>query len=71
MYQLVRSSLASPQLAVGQVVSLGVALGIAELFYKFGSFLLEAVVFLVTWFVLDLVVSRVVPGRQRGVRGIG
>lgn len=27
---------------------------VAELFYKFGSFTLEAVAFLATWFVADL-----------------
>jgi len=30
------------------------ALFIAEMFYKFGSFLLECVAFLATWLVLDL-----------------
>ena len=29
------------------------SLAIAEIFYKFGSFLLEAVAFLMTWFFLD------------------
>ena len=38
------------------------ALIIAELFYKFHSFLLETGAFLLTWLVLDAVVS--------GVRGI-
>lgn len=31
---------------------------IAEIGYKFGSFTLEAVAFLVTWYVLDFLVSR-------------
>jgi hypothetical protein len=35
------------------------ALTIAELFYKFRSFLLETLAFLVTWFVLGLVLDRV------------
>ena len=40
---------------------------IASVFYKFGSFALEAVAFLATWFVLDAVVEggrRAVAGRR-------
>jgi len=33
---------------------------IAEMFYKFHSFLLETGAFLVTWFVLDAVVSTLI-----------
>lgn len=36
---------------------------IAELFYKFHSFMLETGGFLVTWLVLDLIVERVVGRR--------
>jgi hypothetical protein len=36
-----------------------IALVIAELFYKFHSFLLETGAFLVTWFVLDAVAGLV------------
>ena len=58
MYELVRSALDSPRVAAHVVVSLLTALVIAELFYKLGSFVLEAVAFLVTWFVLDLVAAK-------------
>lgn len=36
-----------------QLPTLGASLIIAELAYKFGSFSLEAIAFLATWFVLD------------------
>ncbi len=36
------------------------ALVIAEMFYKFHSFVLECMAFLATWLVLDLVTERVV-----------
>jgi hypothetical protein len=44
--------LSSKQLAFEQAPILLLALTIAELFYKFHSFLLETGAFLVTWFVL-------------------
>lgn len=54
MYTLIRSrplkSFLGEQLPV-----LVASLAIAELFYKFGSFLLECIAFLATWYVLDLV----------------
>jgi hypothetical protein len=36
-----------------------VALVIAEMFYKFHSFLLETAAFLATWFVLDVLITKV------------
>jgi hypothetical protein len=45
-----------------------VALVIAEIFYKFHSFLLETGAFLLTWFILDAVVSalmRIFPRSQK------
>ncbi len=45
-----------------------VALIIAELFYKFHSFLLETGAFLVTWFVLDAVVGFVARLLRQAVR---
>ena len=42
-----------------QLPSFLAALVIAELFYKFHSFLLETAAFLVTWFVIDAVVTAV------------
>ena len=40
------------------------SLAIAEIFYKFGSFLLEAVAFLITWFFLDAI-TEFFLGRKR------
>lgn len=51
MYEIIRL-LPFSQLALQQVPQLAIALAIAELFYKFHSFVLESVAFLVTWFVL-------------------
>ena len=36
-----------------QLPALAIAMSVAELFYKFHSFLLECGAFLVTWFVVD------------------
>jgi hypothetical protein len=49
---------------------LAASLLVAELWYKFGSFLLECAAFLATWFVLDAAVTggrALVAGRRRGV----
>jgi hypothetical protein len=56
MFQLVRA-LSSTDLAARQAPVLLVSFLIAGLFYKFGSFALEAVAFLATWFVLDAIVE--------------
>ena len=53
MYRLFRS-LTFRQLILEQAPALGGSLLIAELFYKFHSFLLETAAFLGTWFVVDL-----------------
>jgi hypothetical protein len=50
-----------------QAPTIVVALMIAELFYKFHSFLLEAGGFLATWYILDLArqwVSDKIEGRR-------
>jgi hypothetical protein len=52
MYQFVRE-LGLREVAIREAVPLGGALVLAELFYKFHSFTLEAVAFLVTWFALS------------------
>ena len=44
---------------IEQVPALTLAILIAELFYKFHSFTLECLAFLVTWYVMDLVISTV------------
>jgi hypothetical protein len=51
MYELVRR-LTLKQLAQEQMPLLIGSLAIAEYFYKFHSFLLESLAFLVTWFAL-------------------
>ena len=51
MYELLRR-LTVRQLALEQLPILLVALGLAEMFYKFHSFLLEAGAFLLTWLAL-------------------
>ena len=53
MYTLIRS-MPFRQLFAQQVPALGSSLLIAELFYKFHSFLLETGAFLATWFVIDM-----------------
>jgi hypothetical protein len=56
MYRLIRS-VAPARLLREQLPSLGGALLMAELFYKFGSFALECLAFLATWLVLDAAVQ--------------
>ncbi|MFL6663333.1 MAG: hypothetical protein ACJ8G7_14250 [Rhizobacter sp.] len=51
MYELIRR-LTLRQLALEQLPMLLLALGIAEVFYKFHSFLLESGAFLLTWLAL-------------------
>lgn len=53
MFTLVRS-LPLRQLLLAQAPILALSLVIAELFYKFGSFTLECIAFMATWYVLDL-----------------
>ena len=65
MYELLRR-LTLKQLTLEQLPTLALSLGIAELFYKFHSFLLETGAFLATWFVFDAVVTLV--SRTLGLR---
>ena len=58
MYSLIRA-LPVRRLLSEQAPAFGSSLLIAELFYKFHSFLLETGAFLATWFVVDLVLSSV------------
>jgi hypothetical protein len=60
MYQLIHSLTAS-ELFKRQLPVFLVAFLIAEFFYKFKSFALEAIAFLVTWYVLDAIVSFLMP----------
>jgi hypothetical protein len=56
MYSLI-SRLSTRQLLVRHAPTLVGALAIAEMFYKWRSFLLEAAGFLVTWYLLDALVA--------------
>ena len=64
MYSLIRS-LPGRRLLSEQVPAFGSSLLIAELFCKFHSFLLETGAFLVTWFVIDLVLSSALQRLRR------
>ena len=66
MFTLI-SRLTTSELLYRQAPTLFGALAIAEMFYKWHSFLLEAGGFLVTWFVLDAIASglaRVIGSRR-------
>jgi hypothetical protein len=56
MYSLI-SRLPARELLVRHAPTLVGALAVAEIFYKWKSFLLEAAGFLVTWYLLDALVS--------------
>jgi hypothetical protein len=63
MFTLIRS-LPTRQLLLEQLPTFTVSFVIAEMFYKFHSFTLECMAFLLTWYVLDAVVSFVKNIRQ-------
>lgn len=56
MYTLLKS-LTVQRIFGEQLPSIAISLAIAEVFYKFHSFLLEAVAFLVTWLVIDWLIQ--------------
>ena len=58
MFELLRSSTLR-QLLARQAPALALSLIVAELFYKFGSFTLECLGFLATWFVLDALFAQI------------
>ena len=64
MYELLRSS-SRRQLYTRHAPGLLVSFVVAELFYKWGSFSLECLGFLATWFVLDLIFA-LVSGKLSG-----
>ena len=64
MYSLIKS-LSRRRLLSEQVPAFGSSLLIAEIFYKFHSFLLETGAFLATWFVVDMVLSNVMRRLRR------
>ena len=65
MYKLM-SGVPARQLLLRHAPTLIGALAIAEMFFKWKSFLLEAGGFLVTWYLLDLVVSMVEKALGKG-----
>ncbi len=64
MFELIRST-PLRQLFARQAPALAGSLLIAELFYKFGSFTLECLGFLATWFVLDAIFAGVARALKR------
>jgi hypothetical protein len=64
MYALARHLTAS-QLLLREAPLMMVSLVVAELFYKLGSFTLEALAFLATWAVLDVAAQFVRPLARR------
>ena len=66
MYQLIHN-LTLNELFKRQIPTFVSAFAIAEIFYKFHSFALECVAFLVTWYVFDAIGSRLFSKQERGV----
>jgi hypothetical protein len=67
MYTLIKA-IPLRQLVFEQVPALAISLVIAELFYKFHSFTLECVAFLVTWYLVDLVIRFLINFRARRLK---
>lgn len=65
MYTLVHSNSIRSVVIGREAIALASALLIAELFYKFGSFTLEAVTFIATWYVI----GRLASSASDGARG--
>ena len=64
MYTLVHDN-SYRSLVIGrESISMVSALVIAELFYKFGSFTLEAVAFIATWYVIGWLASLATDGKR-------
>jgi len=63
MYTLIRT-LSGRNLLTRQLPVLTISVVLAELFYKFHSFSLEAGAFLLTWFALDFILQAVLPARD-------
>ena len=68
MFELLRSSTLR-QLVARQAPALAISLVVAELFYKFGSFTLECLGFLATWFVLDAAFAQIARARSGTAEG--
>lgn len=70
MYQLLHSLTAS-ELFRRQLPAFALAFAVAELFYKFKSFALECAAFLVTWYVLDWILSASFPAQPKSTDHAG
>ena len=68
MFELLRST-PLRQLLARQAPALAISLAAAELFYKFGSFTLECIGFLATWFVIDAVFAQIGRALSRPAGG--
>jgi hypothetical protein len=58
MYTLLKKEQAK-KLYVDELPAFAVSLFIAESFYKFGSFILECLSFLVTWWLISFIVAKI------------
>jgi hypothetical protein len=64
MYTLIRT-LPTRELFWEQFFAFAISLMIAEVFYKFHSFTLECIAFLLTWYVLDFLIGLVRKSRPK------
>jgi len=58
MYTLLKKEQAK-KLYVDELPAFAVSLCLAESFYKFGSFILECLSFLVTWWLISFIVAKI------------
>ena len=58
------TSLGRADLLKRQLPAFLAAIVIAELLYKFHSFVLECVAFLATWFIIDAVIGLIMPNKN-------
>lgn len=58
MYTLIKS-IPTRQLLMEQVPAFTISFVIAEMFYKFHSFTLECMAFLLTWYVVDAIITTI------------
>lgn len=66
MYTLIRS-LPLRDLLLEQLPALFISFVLAELFYKFHSFTLECIAFLITWYIADFAIT-FVSDRMAAIR---
>jgi hypothetical protein len=64
MYSFIKS-LGLRNVMQAEMPALGVSLVIAEMAYKFGSFVLECGAFLATWYLMGMVMHKTGLGKKR------